>query len=75
MPTVVMPQILVDDDDPKSAVATICRVLSLAAALQVNRIIGYDFPTEPARVEVEAHQLDEMRAGLLTDLIAGARRH
>lgn len=75
MPTVVVPHILVDDDDPKRSIDTICRVLSLAAVIVGNGLMDWSFPTEAIPVEVTTYQLEERPAGYLAAFVKASTRH
>jgi len=74
MPTVITVQVLVDDDK-KSSMNTICRVMTLAMSLAMNGIIGWDCQTPMEVDDVPAFALEERPAGYITDLASAARRH
>jgi hypothetical protein len=74
MPTVVTVQVLLAEDKASSMNA-ICRVMTLAMGLALNGIIGWDCKPPLEVDDVEAYELEESRAGYITDLASAARRH
>ena len=75
MPIVATVQVLMEAEDSQSAMGTLCRVLTLAAAIQLNGIVDWDFPKSAQEVEITAFQLEERPGGYLLDATNSVRRH
>ena len=74
MPVVATVHILLDADDKRSGMNTLCRVMTLAMSLGMNGIMGWD--ATPLEVDdVPDYALEDMQAGSIERLISAARRH